>query len=95
MNENRLTCSGPTGSGTLDLSSLTNIEIQTTDEGPFQPDVFWIVRDSKVEVRFPQGAEGEDKVRDHFYSLPGFDLEASIAASFSAERQLFHCWPKS
>lgn len=94
LKENSIACTGPEGAGVVNLGQLRKVEILTTGRGPFAPDVFWIVHDDKGKIAFPQGAIGEKAVMDAFFQLPEFDLEASILASFSAEHQIFHCWPK-
>ena len=73
---------------------IIGVAIQTTDEGPFQPDVFWLLRTKEHSLRIPQGVTGEKELLHRLQQLPGFDNTAVISAMGSADNNLFVCWEK-
>ncbi|MEP6895061.1 MAG: hypothetical protein ABI986_05585 [Chloroflexota bacterium] len=75
-------------------SDIIGVAIQTTDEGPFQPDVFWLLRTKEHAVRIPQGITGEKELLHRLQQLPSFDNNAVISAMGSTENNLFVCWEK-
>src|SRR6185369_4374105 len=77
-------------------SLIERVLIRTTDEGPFLPDVFWIVEPiDKSALVFPGGSTGEsDVLRALQASLPGFRSEQVIAAMGSTANQEFLLWER-
>jgi len=73
---------------------LQKVEIVTTDKGPMEPDVFWVLHGSKTGVAAPQGATGENELLDRLLKLPGFDNKALIDAMSSATNKRFLCWQR-
>lgn len=71
---------------------LQAVFLQTTDEGPFVSDVWWILVDSDGQCLIPQEATGETEMFYRLQTLPGFDNDAVIAAMGSVENQQFLCW---
>ncbi len=78
----------------VDWADLQKIELRTTGDGPFTPDVFWILHDTQGSCSIPQGASGEKQLADLLLALPGFDHEAFIQAMSSTEEALFTCWTR-
>src|SRR6185369_7366841 len=78
-------------------SLIERVLIRTTDEGPFLPDVFWIVEPiDKSALVFPGGSTGEsDVLRALQASLPGFRSEQVIAAMGSTANQEFLLWERN
>jgi hypothetical protein len=77
----------------LGWSELTGVSIETTDEGPFEADFFWVLRaEDGRTIRFPGGATGARELLARFQQLPGFDHEAVIAAAASTQQRIFDCW---
>jgi hypothetical protein len=76
---------------------LHEVGILTTDEGPFQEDVFFllIASDGKSGCVVPQGAEGSSQLIERLQKLPGFDNEAVIKAMGSTSNAKFLCWKRS
>jgi hypothetical protein len=79
---------------TVAWNELIGVAIQTTDNGPFQPDVFWVLSTKHGSLRIPQGANGERELFYQLQRLPGFNNEAFISAMGSAQNNLFVCWQR-
>jgi hypothetical protein len=72
---------------------LVEIEIVTTDEGPFVEDVFWLLSAGDgTGCAVPQGAVGSDALLARLQQLPGFDNGAVIDAMTCVENARFVCW---
>ncbi|MCC6457412.1 MAG: hypothetical protein IT328_20825 [Caldilineaceae bacterium] len=79
---------------TVVWNDLHAVFIATTDEGPFDEDVWWILVDSDGQCLIPQDASGEEELFLRLQALPGFDNEAFIAAMGSVENRQFLCWQR-
>ncbi len=91
--ERQITYLGPHFGGTVSVDALTRIEIITTDDGPFRPDVFWtLFHNDGPALSIPANAEGADLLLDAFSALPGFDTRAVIRAMASGESATFAIW---
>ncbi len=73
-------------------SDLKAVLIETTDQGPFQNDVFWVLVGEKSRCVVPQEAEGSQQLLARLQTLAGFDSSAVIEAMGSAENRTFVCW---
>ncbi len=76
---------------------LDAVLIETTDEGPMLPDVFWLLlsRDMSSGCIVPQGATGEKALLEEMQRrLSGFDNEMLIAAMLSTDNQRFLLWER-
>ena len=73
--------------------SLRAVLIETTDQGPFVDDVWWILIDGEGHCMIPQEVGGEALLA-RLQELPDFDNEAVIAAMMSVENKLFTCWQR-
>ncbi len=71
---------------------LQRVEIVNTDEGPFFPDVFWVLHGSESGCVIPQGATGEEQLLERLQELPGFDNEALIKAMTVTTNTRSLCW---
>ena len=67
----------------------------TTDEGPFLPDMFWVLSDSQGGCMVPSGATGEQELRDRLFALPGFRSEVFIHAVSLTSNNLLVCWERT
>lgn len=81
-------------------AELKAVLIETTDAGPFGPDVFWILIgvDESGQLQgclIPQGTEGDGVLLERLRTLPGFDNEAFLAAMGSASSQRFVLWERA
>jgi hypothetical protein len=90
-----VSCTRPGGlTESVAWDDLKAVLIETTDEGPFSMDVFWLLAGEKSGCIVPQGATGEDALIERLQKLPGFDNEAFITAMGCTENQRFLCWQK-
>jgi hypothetical protein len=73
---------------------LKAVIIETTDDGPFAPDVFWIlVGGNQTGCVFPGGATGEKEILEEMQKrLKGFDNETLIQAMGSCNNNKFLIW---
>lgn len=77
---------------TIAWGDLEAASIQTTDSGPFQDDLFWLLESGGERHRIPSQTPGADALMRALQELPGFDTEAVIDASTSLEPRVFECW---
>jgi hypothetical protein len=75
-------------------AELERVGLQTTEQGPFEDDVFWLLHTASAVHRVPQGAEGEGELLRRLQALPGFDNEAVIEAMASTGNQAWVCWER-
>lgn len=76
-------------------ADLQRVEVVTTSDGPFAPDVFWVLHGTDGGCVVPQGATGDGHLLERLQALPGFDNEALIAAMSSTSRATFLCWQRT
>jgi hypothetical protein len=81
---------------TVPWSDIGNISVLTTDAGPFEADLFWIMtdRDGRQTLVVPMGADGEPQLLKSMQSrLAGFDNMAVVEAMSSTTNAVFQIWP--
>lgn len=90
-----VTVRGEVGEATIAWTDLEAVTIRTTDAGPFQDDLRWVLqsRDGR-KVIVGSETEGIGALLEHLQRLPGFDNEAVIAAASSTENASFPCWAR-
>lgn len=76
-------------------ADLQKVEVVTTSDGPFAPDVFWVLHGTDGGCAVPQGATGESQLLERLQRLPGFDNAAFIEAMSSASDRRFLCWQRA
>ncbi|WP_373033473.1 hypothetical protein [Sulfurovum sp.] len=81
---------------TILWEDLHEVGILTTDEGPLQEDVFYLLlsKDGSNGCVIPQLSEGSDKLLERLQMLPEFDNETLIKAMGSTENARFVCWQR-
>lgn len=81
---------------TIRWDDLHEVEIATTDEGPWQDDVFFllIAADGKSGCVIPQSADGSKELLERLQQLPGFDSGAVVEAMVSTSKAMFPCWKR-
>jgi hypothetical protein len=95
LSSDAVSCERPDGkTESVRWDDLREVEIITTDQGPFVPDVFWVLHGATTGCVIPEGATGERELMERFQHLPGFRFEAVIKANVSAQNQRFVCWEK-
>ncbi len=76
-------------------ADLVEVQIVTTDEGPFVDDVFFLLAGAGGKgCCVPQGAPGSEPLLDRLQKLPGFDNAKVIDAMGCSENARFVCWKK-
>ncbi len=71
---------------------LVQVEIRTTDDGPFIDDVYFVLRGSESVCVVPSETEGFGGLLERLQRLPGFDNEAVIRAMTCTDNAVFLCW---
>lgn len=90
-----LTCTRPSGLvERVRWDDLQAVWIETTDDGPFVPDVFWVLEGTESSVVVPMEINKKLSILKHLQTLPGFDNEAVIAAMTSVKNGRFVCWTR-
>ncbi|MDR0244940.1 MAG: hypothetical protein LBJ65_25370 [Burkholderia sp.] len=79
------------------LSDLGAVLIETSDQGPFVSDVWWILFDTNQQFAcgFPQDAEGAKAAVDRLLDLPGIDHRKVIDAQTSIQNATFPIWARA
>ncbi len=98
FNEDAVTRARPDGAEeTIRWADLHEVGILTTDEGPLEEDVFFLLMaaDGKSGCCVPQSADGSEELFERLQQLPGFDNEAVFKAMGSTAKARFVCWKRS
>lgn len=77
--------------------AVEKIEIVTTDEGPWEEDLWWIffIREAEEPLLIPSGAKGIDKIFEVFEDkFENIDNEMIINAMGSSVNARFNLWNK-
>jgi hypothetical protein len=75
-------------------NDLKKVAILTTDAGPFAPDIFWVLIDSKGGCVVPWGATGESQLLDRLQALNGFRSDVIVNATSLTSNHLLTCWER-
>ena len=81
---------GSTASSTWD--EIRRVLIRTTDRGPFDDDVFFVIETADKNFVIPQTAPGASQLLERLQQLPGFDNEAVIDSMGCTDNMEFLCW---
>ncbi|MDR6266465.1 hypothetical protein [Roseobacter sp. N2S] len=85
----------PEGGAFVSLDDLTRLEIVTTDKGPLQDDVFWVLTHlGGAPLSIPASAQGSDLLFDAFAPLKGIDFETAVRAMGSTQNARFLIWER-
>ena len=74
---------------------VQTISVVTTDEGPFAPDIWFVLQGKGDACMFPQGAPKSDEAYERISQFNGFDFEALIKSMSSTENAQFLLWKRS
>jgi hypothetical protein len=80
--------------GSVKWDELQAVVIETTDQGPFVEDVFFVLVGKNAGCAVPHGADGTDALFKRLGELPGFDYDAACRAMSCAENNRFLCWKR-
>ena len=95
MSASEIVCERPDGAvERVGWADLETVEIVTTSDGPFAPDVFWVLYGRDGGCAVPQGATGDGMLLERLQALPGFDNDAVIEAMSSTSNRRFLCWQR-
>ena len=75
-------------------SSLREVFIVTTNEGPWADDVFWVLVDDDGGCVVPSEAECAQALLARLQQLPGWSDEQVIAAMGSTDNARFDVWKR-
>ena len=96
LSDAEVVCERPDGKvERIQWSDLQKVEVITTSDGPFAPDVFWLLDGTAEGCAVPSGATGEKELLERLQALPGFDNSAVIAAMSCASDRRFLCWERT
>jgi hypothetical protein len=96
LSESGVSCTNPEGATeSVTWADLRQVEIVTTDQGPFFPDVFLVLHGSKADCVVPQGATGDRELFERLQQLPSFRNEVVIEAMSSTDNRRFLCWEQT
>ena len=76
----------------VNWDDLQAVVIETTDQGPFVEDVFFVLVGKNGGCVVPHGAAGADALFKRLGKLPGFDYDAACRAMSCAVNNRFLCW---
>lgn len=77
-------------------NDLDTIRIISTEEGPFNDDIFWLFTDSagKNGCAVPNYADGFAELLQHIQTFPNFDNEKVVQAMGSTEEAVWIIWER-
>lgn len=87
---------GRGGVAVLAWADLGSVTVLTTDRGPFEADLFWILsdHDGRRSLTIPMDARGEHTLLQAMQTrLSGFDNMAVVEAMSSTTHGEFRVWP--
>ncbi len=95
VTDSGITCEHPSrGSQQIGWDEIEEIDIVTTDQGPWLPDVWLVLLGNTNRCLVPQIAVGYDALYERVSKLEGFDYDAVIAAMATTENAKFICWKR-
>ena len=73
---------------------IEEINIMTTDQGPFVPDVWLILLGNGKSCSIPQGSKGWEELYSKVSKFSDFNFENAIKSAVSTENKMFNLWKK-
>ena len=74
------------------IDELDEIGVETTDQGPFVEDVFWILKRGELRIRIGDPHPIFKMLMDRFGLLEGFDWQPFVDAMSCSDNRYFMCW---
>lgn len=78
----------------LRIDEFDEIGVETTDQGPFIEDVFWILKRGDLRLRIGDPHPVFGRLMDRFSSLDDFDWQSFAEAQSCMDNRYFVCWRK-
>ncbi len=75
-------------------ADVTRILVRTTDRGPFDDDVFFVIETGKLAYWIPQSATGVNDLFTQFEKFDDFDFEPVLEAMSCTDNHEFVCWQR-
>lgn len=95
VDERQITYFGPYGGHAVSVDDLTRVEIITSDLGPFDGDIVWVLHSADAPpLIIPAGATGAQRIHDALLALPGVDFRRVVEAMGSTENRRFVIWQR-
>lgn len=95
LSDSEVVCDRPDGKiERVEWADLQKVEVVTTGDGPFAPDVFWVLHGTNGGCAVPQGATGDKQLLDRLQALPGFDNRSFIEAMSCTSDRRFVVWER-
>ena len=77
------------------LKDLKKVALITTDEGPFKPDIFWLLMfEFPIMIPSDELIPGSLAITDFILELPKFNYEKFIEAMSSTRNNAFELWQR-
>ena len=93
LSAGEIVCQRPEGTVERVLwDELQKVEVLTTSDGPFAPDLFWVLHGINSGCVVPQGATGDVELLKRLQGLPGFDNQAFIEGMSCTSDRTILCW---
>ncbi len=84
------------GGGAVSVDNLVRVHIDTTIDGPYQSDIFWVMTPEEgPALHIPGDAVGAAKIFDALAPLEGVDYEAAIRGSSKTRAGSFLVWERA
>ena len=91
-----ITVKRPFGKGvSVSIDELDEIGVETTDQGPFVEDSFWILKRGSTRIRIGDPHPVFKMLMERFGSLDGFDWRPFNQAMSCTGNCYFLCWRRS
>ena len=78
----------------INWNEIEEIPLINTDEGPFLPDVWLLLKGNGKGCRIPQGSEGWNQVYNIVSKYDGFNFENVISSASCTDNKVFNVWRK-
>jgi hypothetical protein len=95
LSESRVECERPDGEvEAVCWDDLQQVELLNTDEGPWLPDVFWVLHGTHGGCVIPWGATGGSELMERLQRLPDFDNAVILDGAASTRNETRVCWTR-
>jgi len=96
VDEEGIRCIRRTGTReTVSWEQINRVLLRTTDKGPFDDDVFFVLETATGTLVIPQAVKGSYELLSYLQRLPDFDNERVIEAMSCTENREFLCWQRA